>query len=337
MSNFNKIYPWQTSVWQRLSQAGQRLPHALLLHGRLGIGKYDFAQHLSESLLCLNKTEAGHACGQCSSCNWFNEGNHPDFRLLSPEQESDAEGEVVTAKKSKKKTQISVTQIRELSDFLSLSSHCSDGSRIVLIHPAEALNAASANALLKVLEEPAKGVIFILVTHSLQRLLPTIISRCQKINMPIPNESEALAWLNTKGVKNAQEQLAYYEGSPIKVFDEQSQYAPLVEQWNLLALGSRIQPHIAANSLISNSVEAGVVTVQKWIYDIAALKLGQYVRYHPLHIKALQALAEKVNLGRLFELQKKVDELRKLALHPLNHELQMESLLHDYTRIFQTK
>jgi DNA polymerase-3 subunit delta' len=337
MNNFKNIYPWQNTVWLRLSRAGQRLPHALLLHGRSGIGKNDFAYSLSQSLLCSNRKEAEHACGQCSSCNWFNEGNHPDFRLLSPEQEPELEGEAVTTKKSKKKTQISVAQIRDLSDFLSLSSHCSEGLRIVLIHPAETLNVASANALLKALEEPAKGVVFILVAHSLQRLLPTIISRCQKINMPIPDESEALAWLNSKGVKNAQEQLAYYEGSPIKVFDEQLQFSPLVEQWNLLALGPKIQPHVAASGLISNSVEAGVIAVQKWIYDIAALRLGQYVRYHPLHIKALQALAEKVNLARLFELQKKVDELRKLALHPLNHELQMESLLHDYTRIFQIK
>ncbi len=216
-----------------------------------------------------------------------------------------------------------------------MSSHRSNGSRVVLIYPAEALNLASANALLKMLEEPAQGVIFILVAYQLQRLLPTIISRCQKINMPIPDEVQALAWLSEQGVQNAKQQLAYLEGSPIKVFNEQLQFTLLTEIWRMLALGRKLEPNVAAAAVITNSVESGVIAVQKWIYDIAAMKLGNQIRYHVQHTSALQALAEKVNLVRLFDLQKKTDELRKLSLHPLNHELQMESLLLEYTRIFQ--
>jgi len=337
MSNLNKIYPWQVQIWQQLNQSSQRMPHALLLHGRAGIGKYDFARSFSQALLCSNKNEHGLACEKCSSCSWFNDNSHPDFRLLSPEQETDSEEEVVSTKKTKKKTQISVAQIRELSSFLSLTSHRSNGLRIVLIHPAEALNIASANALLKMLEEPAEGVVFILVAHQLQRLLPTIISRCQKINMPIPDETQALAWLGEQGVQNAKQQLAYLDGSPIKVFNEQLQFNQLTEIWRLLALGHKLEPHLAAPTLIANSVETGIIAVQKWIYDIVAMRLGHQSRYHTQHTSTLQALAEKVNLSRLFDLQKKTDELRRLALHPLNHELQMESLLLEYTRIFTSK
>ncbi|MDP3307113.1 DNA polymerase III subunit delta' [Methylotenera sp.] len=335
MNSLTEIYPWQADVWRLVNQDDKRRAHALLLHGRAGIGKYDFARCLSQALLCAHKDDLGHACGKCSSCNWFNEESHPDFRLLSPEQEADTDEESSASKKTKKKTQISVAQIRELSDFLSLSSHRSDGLRIILIHPAEALNLASANALLKMLEEPAEGVVFILVAHQLQRLLPTIISRCQKINMPMPSDMQALAWLNEQGVKNAKEQLAYLEGSPIKVFSEQLQFAQLTEIWRLLALGSKLQPHTAAPMLIASSVEIGVIALQKWIYDIVAIRFSQQLRYHVAHATALQALADKVNLASLFQLQKKVDNLRKLALHPLNHELQMESLLLEYTRIFQ--
>jgi DNA polymerase-3 subunit delta' len=333
----NKIYPWQAEVWQHLNQDNQRLPHAFLLHGRIGIGKYDFARGFSQALLCTDKQASGYACGQCSSCNWFAEESHPDFRLLSPEQESDAEEEGVTTKKSRKKTQISVTQIRELNDFLSLSSHRSNGLRIVLIHPAEALNIASANALLKMLEEPAPSVVFILVAHQLQRLLPTIISRCQKIKMPMPNEAQALTWLMDQGVQNAAQQLAYLDGSPIKAFNEQLQFEQFTETWRLLALGHKLEPHIAASALIANSVEAGIIALQKWVYDITAMRFVGQVRYHVQHKNALLALAEKVNLSRLFDFQKKMDAFRKLALHPLNHELQMESLLLEYTHIFQTK
>ena len=337
MNNLSKIYPWQTHVWQHLNQDTQRMPHALLLHGRSGIGKYDFARYFSQALLCTDKDAQGFACGHCSSCNWFNEDSHPDFRLLSPEQEVEADEEVVSTKKTKKKTQISVSQIRDLASFLSLSSHRSGGLRIVLIHPAEALNLASANALLKMLEEPSDGVVFILVAHQTQRLLPTIISRCQKISMPIPEEAQALAWLEEQGVVNAKQQLAYFEGSPIKVFAEQSLFNQLSEIWRLLAMANKLEPHIAAPALIVNSVESGIIVLQKWLYDLLAMRLGKHNRYHLAQVDVMKVLAEKINLDRLLVLQKKCNELRRLATHPLNHELQMESLLLDYTRAFSAK
>lgn len=335
MNKLIEKYPWQDKLWQSLNQSRQKLHHAFLLHGRAGIGKYDFALNFSKALLCPNNDDNGHACDKCPSCHWFDDESHPDFRLVSPEQEANSDEEGVSVKKTKKKTQISVAQIRELTDFLSLSSHQNSGVRVVLINPAELLNQASANALLKILEEPAPGVIFILIAHQLQRLLPTIISRCQKINMPVPDATQALAWLNMKGVKNAKQQLAYLEGSPIKVLSEQAQFDQLSEIWKHLALGPKMEPQTLAPIVIANSVEAGVVAVQKWLYDILTIKLDQQARYHLQHARALQALADKVNLGRLFDLQKKTNELRKLATHPLNHELQMESLLVEYIKVFQ--
>jgi DNA polymerase-3 subunit delta' len=335
MSKFNPIYPWQNALWQSLTQSRSKLHHAFLMYGRAGVGKYDFALNFSQSLLCPNKNETGYACQQCASCHWFSDESHPDFRLITPEQNDSADEDVSSAKKTKKKTQISVAQIRELSDFLSLSSHQSSGLRIVLIHPAEALNLAAANALLKMLEEPAPDVVFILIAHQLQRLLPTVLSRCQKIKMPIPDQTQALGWLNANGVSNAAQQLAYMEGSPIKVFNEQADFAHLTQIWGQLALGQKLDPQFVAPLVIAHSVEMGVIAIQKWIYDILAVKLSQQVRYHLQHANALQALAEKVNLGKLFDFQKKTNELRKLATHPLNHELQMESLLVDYTKLFR--
>lgn len=120
------------------------------------------------------------------------------------------------------------------------------------------------------------------------------------------------------------------------MFAEQTQFNQLLEIWRHLALGRKLEPHVAAPILIANTVETGVIAIQKWIYDIVTIKLGQQARYHVQHASALQALADKVNLGRLFDLQKKANELRKLVSHPLNHELQMESLLLEYTRIFQS-
>ena len=185
------MYSWQNSQWQQIMQRTS-LPHALLLRGRAGTGKHDFAVDLAQSLLC-SKPKQTRACGVCPSCVWFAEGGHPDFRLISPEDADESED--APKKKATKKSQISVAQIRQLIDYLSLSSHQVNSRRVILISPAETLNLASANALLKMLEEPPANTLFLLVTSQPQRLLPTILSRCQAIDMPLPSKADALSWL----------------------------------------------------------------------------------------------------------------------------------------------
>jgi DNA polymerase-3 subunit delta' len=331
----NALYPWQQTLWQHLQQSRKRFPHAVLLHGRAGIGKYHFAKQLSQALLCTNVDAEGNACQQCSSCHWFNDDSHPDFRLLSPEQESENDNETESVKKkTKKKNHISIAQVRGLSDFLNLTSHNQHGLRIILIQPAEALNQASANALLKMLEEPANNVVFILVAHQLQRLLPTILSRCHKIAMPMPTEAEAVQWLKAQGVENAQAQLAYYADCPIKVKEDAIFYPSLTEIWRLFAEGQGIEPAVAASKLVAQSAEFGIIAFQKWLYDIASMKSTGQIRYHQTEVNTLHRLASKVNLTALFDLQKKLAALRQLALHPLNHELQLECLLFEYSKLF---
>jgi len=335
------LYPWQAATWAQLNRDKTRLPHALLLHGRAGIGKYEFAVALSQALLCRTPTDAHMACGQCASCVWFSEGAHPDFKLLSPEQEVDADEATATSKKTKKKTNISVAQVRELSDFVTKSSHQSTGLKIVLLHPAETLNLASANALLKMLEEPSAGVVFILVTHHIQRLLPTILSRCQKMSMPVPSEEDATTWLTSQKVAQASAQLAYFEGSPLKVLQEQAQYIQMKDIWRSLAQGKKLSPFfvaqalLSANSMSSNgAMEASIIAMQKWIYDIVSCRFTGQARYHPHLLSTFQSLSENVHLKGLFALQKSMLALRKLASHPLNHELQLEAMLQDYSKIF---
>ncbi len=327
------FYPWQNQLWHKLNANTQQRPHAYLMHGPAGIGKFDFARYFSKSLLCSEKNSSA-ACGLCASCNWFNEDSHPDFKLISPEQEDEGEGDTVALKKTKKKTQISVAQIRDLADFTGLSSHRSGGMRIILIYPAEALNNASANALLKMLEEPAPGVVFLLVSHQIQRLLPTVVSRCQKINMPLPSTEASLAWLAEQGLSNAEQQLQYFAGSPLKAISDALQFSQSKDFVQLLAQGEKLSAHIAAPALMAHSAETGITALQKWLYDLFLVKHAKEVRYHTAHAKALEALAARVDLGKLMQLQKSLNELRKLALHPLNHELQIEALLVDYTRIF---
>ncbi|MDE2117918.1 MAG: DNA polymerase III subunit delta', partial [Betaproteobacteria bacterium] len=178
-----EIYPWQKNDWVRLQELRKRPPHALLFKGSRGIGKLDLTMNFAQLLLCQKPGESGFACGKCPSCHWLEQDSHPDFRLLQPEALSLGGEESESGKKPSK--QISVDQIRGLADFIGMSAH-QGGRRVVIIHPAEAMNINAANALLKNLEEPPPGLLFILVSHKPQQLLPTILSRCLSFNLPAP-------------------------------------------------------------------------------------------------------------------------------------------------------
>jgi DNA polymerase-3 subunit delta' len=317
-------------------QAKAKLPHALLLCGQEGTGKLDFATALAHGLLCQSPAHDGHACGTCASCNWLAQSHHPDFRLLTPEQESDS-GDEVSAATSSRKSQISIAQIRDLSSFLELSSHQTGGYRVVLIHPAETLNPASANALLKILEEPPAGVIFLLVSHQPQRLLPTILSRCHKIDMPMPRQDDALVWLKQQNVKDADRHLAYAGGSPLLALRYASENISAVEDiCKSLSQGPGMDPFYTAAACARQGMAAATVALQKWVYDLADMRLTGEVRYHAAYRSALQTLAKRADLSMLFELHRKLDQARKSASHPLNSELQLENLLLQYTQIFPT-
>jgi len=214
-----KYFPWQEAVWTRLIEMRERLPHALLFHGRPGIGKLHLAEVLAQSLLCENRSKQGLACGVCPACVWFSAGNHPDYRLIQPEAlsptDEDAEtGEAGEEGKKKPSKQIKIDQIRALSDFLNVGSH-RNGYRVVLVYPAESMNPGSANALLKSLEEPSPEVIFLLVSHQPRRLLATVRSRCHALALSLPARALSLRWLQEQGGGATAAELAFAGDAPL--------------------------------------------------------------------------------------------------------------------------
>ncbi len=173
------ILPWQVTQWQQLVTAERegRLGHALLLSGPAGIGKVRFARALMAWLACESPQEEG-ACGKCRSCHFGLD--NPDVHIVEP-----PEG----------KKQIAVDQVRELVALSAQTSHRAGGRKVVLVHPADAMNINTANALLKTLEEPSGDTVLILVSSEPARLLPTIRSRCQQLQFPIPPNALAREWL----------------------------------------------------------------------------------------------------------------------------------------------
>lgn len=148
-----------------------KLGHAWLLYGKPGSGKKQLWQQLAHILLC----QAPHrnaACGQCKSCLLLAAGTHPDYMDLQPEPSE-----------SGKTSTLRIDQIRQLAEFAVLTPQYAT-QRVVIIDPVDQMNLQAANALLKTLEEPTAHTLLLLVCHDLDRLLPTLRSRCQRIAMP---------------------------------------------------------------------------------------------------------------------------------------------------------
>ncbi len=134
----------------------------------------------------------GSACGKCRSCLLVAAGSHPDLARVTFEIRDDG----------RPRTELTVDQMRALGARLSLASQFG-GWQIALIDPADAMNPNAANALLKTLEEPSTNTVIALVADDPSRLPPTIRSRCQKIDVPMPTRDQALAWLRSRGVDAA--------------------------------------------------------------------------------------------------------------------------------------
>lgn len=345
MTRIAPIYPWQEQAWTQLQQMRVRLPHAILFYGPAGIGKADFIEAFAQALLCENVRPDGHACGECASCGWFAQGNHPDYRRVRPEALEDeappAEGEEAgdADKKGKSKTaskDIKIEQVRALTDFMNISTH-RQGLRVVVLYPAEALNMPASNALLKTLEEPPPGTVFLLASNGLDRLLPTILSRCRKFALPMPDHAQALAWLEAQGVQDADGWLREQGGAPLAALNqaETGSREELDALLQILAQPSVDAALRAADKLSKAPLASLVAWQQRWLYDVFSYKLSGTIRYYPRYRQQLANLAGRVHTARLMQAIKATNERRAVADHPLSPKLFVEDMLLDYEKGFR--
>ncbi|MCG5073722.1 DNA polymerase III subunit delta' [Paraburkholderia tagetis] len=345
------IYPWQSGDWERLQQLRSHWPHALLLHGQAGIGKLQFAQHLAKGLLCESPQADGQPCGTCPACIWFAQGNHPDYRVVVPEALADLAGPVGAndkedAKADKgdadegKKTrapskEIRIEQVRALLGFTGVGSH-RGGLRVVVLYPAEALNVAAANALLKTLEEPPSGVVFLLVSARIDRLLPTIISRCRQWPMSTPAPQEAQAWLATQGVADPAGLLAEAGGAPLAALALAQDDNRALRDWTLgqLAAGAACDAFACGETLQKLPVPLVLGWLQRWVYDLLAERTAGRPRYYPQSAAALARCAANLDAPALARYLKAVTRQRAVENHPLNARLVFEELFLGYREMF---
>ncbi|NIC38859.1 DNA polymerase III subunit delta' [Halomonas desiderata] len=257
------LLPWHAPLWQQflaLHRSG-RLPHAMLLSGPRGVGKQRFAEALLGYLLCASSGET--ACGQCHGCHMLAAGYHPDLLRVSPE-----EG----------KRQIRIDPIREVNAFVSQTAQ-QGGHRVIVLSPAEAMNVAAANALLKSLEEPGARTQFLLLADVPSRMLATIRSRCQHWSLPLPEHEQSIEWLakSLGGRDEAEFWLQVAGGLPLLAAelatpDSRALRKQLHETFDALVRGA--EPVAEAARLDRQSLESILWYGIAWLEDLIRLGLS---------------------------------------------------------------
>jgi DNA polymerase-3 subunit delta' len=347
------IYPWHRQHWQSLFAAADRLPHALLLCGPEGGGKRAFAEALAQRLLCEQPGADGQACGSCESCRWFARGTHPDVRRVEPESEveeaaAEADEDAEPGRKKKASRQILIDRVRALNDFVMVGTH-RHGMRVILIDPAEAMNVHTANALLKLLEEPTMSTLFLLVSHAPRRLLATVRSRCRTVVLGKPEAAEALDWLRSRDAAADAAALALAGGMPLAALQlagaEGTSYRRQFEATvGALDGGDPLQAAAQWEGWLRQKDGAGalrlpvlVAWLQKWVYDLALWKSAGRARFFPGAAAAIERLAGRAQMRELLACYNELSRMRSIAEHPLNPRLFLEDMAIRYARMLGSR
>ena len=319
------LYPWQQDQWQQVSQMlqQQRLPHALIIGGVPGLGKLTFARRLAAALLCQQMLN-GSACGQCKSCQLLAANSHPDYKLMQP----------LEASKS-----ILVDQVRSIQHAMATTAQ-QGGARVVVINGAAELNLNAANALLKQLEEPGDNSYFLLLHQWPKILLPTVLSRCQLLDINLPSKVDALSWLEQQlpADESAQKLLQLAHGGPLKALQLHATKSDQLRHQMLVQLTAILRGKEStldvAQSWYKQPLEQMLSWWIEWINDLIKLKMTANTAQlaNPDIVKLLEAVAQRSHIVAIYAfLEQLTQQLNYINLRRnLNAQLVCEELLHQW-------
>jgi DNA polymerase-3 subunit delta' len=329
-------YPWLAAPLMEVVTPGRNLAHAYLIHGAAGIGLDAFAGAWARALLCETPGREGQACGTCASCSLNAAGNHPDLTLLT--LESDDEGD--DGKAAKIATEIKIDQVRAFTDGVNLGTHRA-GRRVVIVTPAEALNLPAANALLKTLEEPPAGTVFLLVTTALSRLLPTIRSRCRLLPVGTPGAKTSAAWLAAQGVDDAARWLACAHGAPLAAAQLAQEFEQLNVAGKAAAWAAPADPAYwaSASGLKRPDLKAWLSWYYRWASDVARLAAAQpakvFAGLDPKTDRTMAHFASRIAPAAWLRYLTQIERALASVDHPLSPPLVAQGLLAQAATLYE--
>jgi DNA polymerase-3 subunit delta' len=320
-------FPWQHEQWCSIVERAQhdRLPHALLLAGKDGLGKRLFAERIAHALLCKASDINSAPCGICRNCQLFQAGNHPDYLSLEPEDS---------------KKPIRVDQIRSMGEFIVRTSQ-SGRYKIILLHPADRMNLNAANSLLKTLEEPPGVSLLLLVTSAPSKLPATIRSRCQQLAFFPPDPATGQIWLKSQTTADVDPLLLLNlaGGAPLLAL----QYAEsgwlnsrrqLCEGYNNMLLGKLAPAELTESWMEDEDLETRLGWLVSWHMDMIRLKLSSTPEWLiNFDLQTLfNTLVQRFTRQQLFDFYQAALKLYNLRHTQANIQLHLENFFYISSR-----
>ena len=320
--------------------------HALLLHGPGGVGQFELGLALATGWLCEADGSSGpRPCQRCSSCHLMATHAHPDFHLLVPAALREplgwgatVDGDETTTKgasagkgTAKPSKEIRVDAVRAAIDWGQRTA-ARGRAKIILIHPAQAMNAITANALLKTLEEPPGRLRLLLTADDPEALLPTVRSRCQRLALPLPPTAQALAWLTALGLGQPETLLAAAGGQPL---DAAAIAADGIDSaaWERLPAAVRQgRPAVLADWPLARLIDA----LQKLCHDLMCSRAMAAPRYFSATALAPALRPSAPEWPALAQWSRELMVAARHDEHPWHTALRIEALVEQGARLWQT-
>jgi DNA polymerase-3 subunit delta' len=313
--------------------------HALLVHAPGALGQFDLALALAQAWLCETPQAHGRACGQCASCRLMQSQSHADFHLLLPEalreplgwSRGEGEGGEAPSSKAKPSREIRVQELRAAIEW-SQKTAGRGGAKVLLIHPAEAMNTVTANALLKTLEEPPGRLRIVLTAADPEALLPTVRSRCQRLPIAVPEPTVAAAWLQAHGIARPDVLLAAAGGQPQAALAMQEEG---IDAAAWASLPDAVRRGQGASPLAAWPVPRVVEALHKLCHDLLALQAGGQPRYFATEALA-SAMQPAPTLESLLAWQRELLAAARHDEHPWHAPLRVEALMAQAAALWHT-
>lgn len=311
------LYPWHAQTWQLLSTRFPHLGHGLLFYGKQGCAKKEFAERFVAWVLCLNKQPQA-ACGECISCQWLKSDTHPNYVHITTDEEN-----------KKQNAKIKIEKIRDLLPFVQQTG---EGWRVVVIEPAEALNTASANALLKTLEEPGERVVLILLADHYLKLPATIRSRLQHFALDRLTLEDAQTFVKQQIPEISSQQVSLLlnlaNDMPLTAIEiEKSDWLQkrtlFLADW-LKLVGEKNMPLHYSNKWSKELSFSEFLTMFEYLLgDLVSLKLNQSLKNDDLDFSQL---VECYNLEQLFTIYSDLQQKKRMVEQNVQTQLVMDEL-----------
>ncbi|MFQ5596795.1 MAG: DNA polymerase III subunit delta' [Nitrospiria bacterium] len=307
------------------------VPQALLFDGEEGIGKRKTAEIFVQALLCEKNKDRNDAhadpeqspvepCDRCLACRKMKDRNHPGFSMIEPEGQA-----------------IKIDQIRALQSEIVMKPI--DGpKKIILIDPAEKMNDAAANSLLKTLEEPPPYAVLILIAARTSALRPTLLSRCQKIGFQALSFSHVVSILmETKGWTQSEARLvaAFAGGKLGEAHAHEVETARAIdEERHRLVFHDDVFQTAATFSKDADSLDAALSYLLTWFRDLLLIKsLPENTHVDPTMLifswryEEMKRWAEGITQDAVFDILTDLQAIHQAQIRNVNRQLSMEALL----------